>query len=96
MGLSIGKLKNLQQFSKKRIFHLGLAAIRAASEIIVSHGNSNLTHHIDLVVVKDHLRPALAAVDGKAFMALASCNVVIAKASLLDRGKSCEKVMCLN
>ena len=34
------------------IFHLGLASISSAGEVVVSHGNSNVAVQLDLVVVK--------------------------------------------
>ena len=46
--------------------HLGLASIRAAGEIVVSHGDGRVAVHVHLVVVEHNVGPALAAVDGEA------------------------------
>ena len=53
------------------VLDLGLASISCAGEEIVAHGNSNLANDVDEVVVKDHVCPALATIDGEAFRSLA-------------------------
>ena len=47
------------------VLNLGLASIACAREVVISHCNGNITSHIDLVVFENHVRPALAAVDGE-------------------------------
>ena len=58
------------------VLNLGLASISAASEVIVAHGNGNLAHDIDEVVLKYHVGPAFATIDGKAFRSLATWFLV--------------------
>ena len=50
----------------KGVLHFGLASIRAAGEIVISHGNGRIAGHLDLVVVEHNVRPTLAAVDREA------------------------------
>ena len=56
----------------KGVLDLGLASISAAGEEIVAHGNSDLANDVDEVVVEDHVGPAFATIDGKAFTSLAA------------------------
>ena len=48
------------------ILNFGLASICSAGEEVGAHSNGNLSTDINLVVLEDHVRPSLAAVDGKA------------------------------
>ena len=50
----------------KRVFHLGLASVSSTCEVVVAHGNGNISVQVNLVVVKDDIRPAFAAIDCKA------------------------------
>ena len=53
-------------FVAERVLHFGLAAICSVGEVVGAHGNGSLSTDINLVVLEDHVRPSLAAVDGKA------------------------------
>ena len=48
------------------VLNFGLASICSAGEEVVAHGNGNIASHINLVVVKNHVRPSLSTVDGEA------------------------------
>ena len=50
----------------KRILDLSLTPIGGVSEVVVAHGDANVSLNLDLVVVIDHLAPALATVDREA------------------------------
>ena len=50
----------------KGILHLGFALVRCICKVIVSHGDCNRAVAVDLVVIKDNLGPALAAIDCEA------------------------------
>ena len=50
----------------ERVLHLGLASVGAAGEVVISHGDSGVAVHVNLVVVEHDVRPAFATVDGKA------------------------------
>ena len=58
------------------VLNFGLASICSAGEEVVAHGNGNIATDINLVVVKNHVRPSLSTVDGK---------TSILKMTLLDR-----------
>merc|ERR1719198_1388598 len=50
----------------KRILDFGLLSSGCTGEVVVPHGNGNVTLEFDLVVVVHAIRPALAAIDRKA------------------------------
>merc|ERR1712019_149534 len=50
----------------KGVLDLGLLSGGGTSEVVVAHGNGNVTLDFDLVVVVHAIRPALAAIDRKA------------------------------
>eukprot|EP00438_Fugacium_kawagutii_P021252 Skav207773 [mRNA] locus=scaffold2087:200633:201930:+ [translate_table: standard] len=50
----------------KCVFHLGLASISSAREVVVSHGNGNVAVQFNVVVIKDNIAPTFAAIDCKA------------------------------
>eukprot|EP00962_Isochrysis_galbana_P034971 scaffold11920_cov108-Isochrysis_galbana.AAC.3 len=54
----------------ERVLHLHLGAVLGVGEVIVAHGNGRVAQQLDVVVVEDDVRPALAAVDGEALVLL--------------------------
>merc|ERR1719476_675216 len=53
-------------FVPKGVLDLGLLSGGGTGEVVVAHGNGNVTLDFDLVVVIHAIRPALAAIDRKA------------------------------
>ena len=53
-------------FVAKCVLHLGLTSISSTGKVVGAHGDSDIAVQINLVIVKDHIWPALATTDSKA------------------------------
>ena len=53
-------------FVAECVFDLRLASIGSTREVVVAHGNGNISVQVNLMVVKDDIGPAFATIDCKA------------------------------
>ena len=53
-------------FVAECVFDLRLASISSTCEVVVAHGNGNISVQVNLMVVKDDIGPAFATIDCKA------------------------------